>query len=608
MPSERLFVGIILFIVAAIVPILVRLNMVYVPEEFLFMHPHGLAMDVFSYYKAWLLVACAGILWFNGASEWIVGGKPISEIVQTLKNLCKDPIVILLAVYMFFVLISNIFSHYTHTALFGVTDRREGLFVQIAYITVFFAARMYVKGSFNANMILKGFLFSSLIMGIIGFSQFIGHDLYDTPLLRYLLTGDREHAFAIRFDFAFGTSPNPNTFGIITAIMFPVLLAAGFANPRRGWQAAFLSVGVLIMINVIASRSVGGFIGASTAIAATATTLVVRWIYQRRVHAIESRTENETKSGAKKRPISLWAALAVAVILFGVSLGAVVGHNDLTFTLGRIADIFNPPEQPRFAFNNNTFTVEERGVVYHITFPLDSGQPIVETVDRLHIEPRISNDAGGVVIDPIFVYDIPGHGYIQIQIQNAIYSYRGIFFTIENNRLYMTNRTGTVLIDPEVPVPSWGFEGWESWGSGRGHIFSRSLPLLPRYWLVGSGSDTFSLTFPQNDPIGKLIGHGIPNIHVTMAHNMYLQTAITTGLVSALALIGLFGYYIITTFISLVKDKGEDVFAFRLRVGLLASVSAFSVSSLSTDSTVSSTPMFWLIIGMGFAINRWYTT
>jgi len=473
--------------------------------------------------------------------------------------------------------------------------------VQIAYVTVFFAARMYVKGSFQANMILKGFLFSTLIMGIIGFSQLIGNDLYNTPLFRWLLSGDREHAFAIRFDFAFGTSPNPNTFGIITAIMFPVLLAAGFANPRRGWQAAFLGVGVLIMINVIASRSVGGFIGASTAIAAIAVTLVVRWFYQWRVRA---REEQEEGGEVKKRSSYLLAVLAVGVIVFGATLGAIVGHSALSFTLGRIADIFTPPAQPRFSFDNNTFTVEERGIIYHITFPLEGGQPIVETADRIQIESQIVPVSDN---DITFIYGVPGHGYIHIQATSAVYNYRGIFFTIENNRLYMTNRARSVLIDPEVPVAAWGFEGWESWGSGRGHIFSRSLPLLPRYWLIGSGSDTFSLVFPQQDPIGKLIGHGIPNIHVTMAHNMYLQTAITTGLVSALALVGLFGYYIITTFVSLVKDDGKDVFAFRLRVGLLASVSAFSVSSLSTDSTVSSTPMFWLIIGMGFAVNRWYT-
>ena len=43
------------------------------------------------------------------------------------------------------------------------------------------------------------------------------------------------------------------------------------------------------------------------------------------------------------------------------------------------------------------------------------------------------------------------------------------------------------------------FPGYEHLASGRGYVWGRTIPLFARYFLVGSGPDTFAIEFPQND-------------------------------------------------------------------------------------------------------------
>jgi len=176
-------------------------------------------------------------------------------------------------------------------------------------------------------------------------------------------------------------------------------------------------------------------------------------------------------------------------------------------------------------------------------------------------------------------------------------------FTLEEGRIYGLWVNNMHLIDLREPVPAWGFYGRETWGSSRGYIWSRSFPLMPRRAIIGSGPDTFVNVFPVYDLVGTQRFFGNPYQIVDKAHNIFIQTWISTGGISALALFGLFGHYLFTTFISLVKSKKEPLFSYGLRLGLLAGVSAFVMSSMATDSTIGSTGVFFVLLGMGYGLN-----
>jgi len=569
-----------LFIVAAVVPLIVRWAEIPIPPELIHYRPAGTARELFAYHKSWVLAFCAVAIIFQAISEQLIRWPDSAEIKQKVKTIFKYPVVIMTAVYLFFVLLSNILSPYTHTALWGFYDRREGLFIQTAYMTVFLATFFYVKEKKDTRILLAGLLVSSLIMGAIGFGQFIGRDFFTTPLAFQLVVGQHSDIDYLRPDFvmSYGTSFNPNTFGLITAMLFPLLFAAAVDSSNRVLRILFLLAGGLMFIGIIGSRSVGGFIGAGTAIAMVAVVLAFR-----------------------RQKVSRTALIALPVILAltaGAGLllrGQIYEH--MSFTIGRIAAIFQPPitNYPTFSVEGTSVTVTDRGITYQIIFPAAPGSPEIAGST-----PVGEQRPGGVTR---YIHEVPGLGNVEILREDSgdlsVYLYRGILWTVENGRLYILY-FGDTLIDPSVSIPSWGFEGWETWGSNRGFIFARTIPLLPQFWFIGSGSDTFILQFPNHDVISKLQYFDDPYILVDKAHNLYLQTAVTTGWISAFALIALFGCYIVTTFLSLLRTKEN----FWLRLGILASVSAFSVSSLSTDSTVSSTPMFWIIIGMGYALNK----
>ncbi|MDR0817917.1 MAG: O-antigen ligase family protein [Clostridiales Family XIII bacterium] len=153
-----------------------------------------------------------------------------------------------------------------------------------------------------------------------------------------------------------------------------------------------------------------------------------------------------------------------------------------------------------------------------------------------------------------------------------------------------------------VDVPHIGWADNPGFGSGRGFIWSRSLPLIKDTIFIGHGADTYCVYFPHKDYIGKYNeGWGI-NIIVDKPHNMYIHAAIGTGVISLLAMLALFILYAIQSF-KLYWREEFDSFASFVGAGIFFGISGFVVSGFVDDSTVSVMPMFYGLLGTGIAIN-----
>jgi len=159
-------------------------------------------------------------------------------------------------------------------------------------------------------------------------------------------------------------------------------------------------------------------------------------------------------------------------------------------------------------------------------------------------------------------------------------------------------------VDPSryEPVRSVGFNGMEAFASGRGFIWSRSIPLLWDYFFRGAGVDSFALVFPNHDFIGKYLAYGTGNIFVDKAHNFYLQTAINTGFFSLLALLAVFAIYFWRTFSVLFSRYENDYKTLGLRFGIMLSVVAYLITMIANDSTPSVSPVFWGLLGLGYSL------
>ena len=70
---------------------------------------------------------------------------------------------------------------------------------------------------------------------------------------------------------------------------------------------------------------------------------------------------------------------------------------------------------------------------------------------------------------------------------------------------------------------------FDRFATGRGYIWSRTLPIVLEKPLLGYGGDTFALYFPQNDLLGKANTYNTFNMYVDKPHNMYLQMVVNFG-------------------------------------------------------------------------------
>lgn len=128
-------------------------------------------------------------------------------------------------------------------------------------------------------------------------------------------------------------------------------------------------------------------------------------------------------------------------------------------------------------------------------------------------------------------------------------NYISIDFIVDDHHLYFTNQVEDTGMDSGYYfVNCYGrlekldstaigtsrlLDGREKLISGRGYIWSRTIPLLREYLFLGSGQDTFAIVYPNNDYIGKL-NWDYENILITKPHCMYLQIAVQSGVLSLL--------------------------------------------------------------------------
>jgi hypothetical protein len=583
--------GVMLFIITGIMPLVVRAAIRPVPPEVQVMFGSApFYADMFAYAKSWFLILPALAVFLYYISDAVTSGKTGID----LKALLRQPPVIAALVYLLMVWLSGVFSPFQYTAWLGTLERCEGVFAQTAYIAVFLMVLLYARDENFAKPLLYGLVFSSLIMGLIGAGQFLGHDFFNTDIGNILVAGQK-NAVTTNFDMANGTLFNPNTYGMYSAMLAPFLLMGGIgywgaSRSRKTVSLLMLAGGGLMLLGVAGSRSVGGFIGAIAAAAVLAVTGIAYFAYQKKLPSVKA--------------VAFAAVLLVMVAASVLWVGPI--NQRVSLLINRLQT--GSHVSPRFA---DDFTFSQNGIV--ITD--GNQQPLAFILPDVHDEFVIVTDRRGQIVEPAeivsveneyahYYYIVPDYGQLHLQRFEEFFTFRGIFVAAAEGKLYPFMHNG-MAINMDEPVATFGFEGRETWGSSRGYIWSRSLPLLLNYPILGSGPDTYVNVFPQTDVMGKLLYLSGPYSLVDKAHNLYLQTGITTGGLSLLALLFLLGHYMLGTFWLIVKQKNAPRTAFGLRLGLLAAVAAFATASLATDSTIASTGIFYVLLGLGYAVNRW---
>lgn len=144
-------------------------------------------------------------------------------------------------------------------------------------------------------------------------------------------------------------------------------------------------------------------------------------------------------------------------------------------------------------------------------------------------------------------------------------------------------------------------------GSGREYIWGKTIELIKQKPLLGYGFDTLTYHFPQYDKY-KISGMGSYEIIVDKPHNFFLGMAYGAGIPFLLVFLALVGLHLFNTLKAVIHLKKMEVEtgvkADYWELVILFFMLTFLAQGMVNDSIISTTPIFWVLFGLGVSLNR----
>lgn len=519
-----------------------------------------------------------------------IGILTVSRLIKTERNERKKVLLRFLPLFLYGLLVvaSTVLSEHKSIAVYGGMDAKEPLFVLLGYVVVALYAYLTVESEEDIHRLLTAALTGGTCMALLGVLQAAGADPLLNRNIQILMAGkshiEKNGTFLLAFPegMAYGTLFNPNYVGTYVAMYLPFLLI-GIGIYKKIWKKAVCGASVLgLLIMLLASRSRTGFI-------AVAVVAIVAIVFLGRVL------------------IKRWYAVVPGILLVaGVFLLFDAGNGFLM--VNRFKEMFeiSPSADPVQGVDTtgNGVRVLYKDTEFTVQMPEDGNEVIYTAHEGKNEIPVVYSE------DKSYGYFTLSNGDV-IDIQTAVYEEKYAFgLAINGRNFYFTNRL--VKNDykyinemgrlDECTVPENVFPGYETLGSGRGYVFGRTIPLLRNYIFTGSGPDTFAVTFPQNDYVGRY-RCGFDGIIFTRPHNFYLQIGVQTGVVSLVAFLVFYAIYFVDSCKNYCFRKIESGEAWAGFALFLCTI-GFMAAGLANDSLIVVTPVFYVLLGAGMAVNK----
>ncbi|MGB6127200.1 MAG: O-antigen ligase family protein [Psychrilyobacter sp.] len=557
-----------LIIILGLVPIIVRLKIIPTPIGSLDYIAFPLGennFDFFSYYKAVFIVSLSTI----GLILFFIKG----EIIKTKYYI---PLIFMGILAN----LSTVFSPFTSIVLKGVGDRYEGIFVWLSYLIITFLTINLARTKKNIKILLGAAFVGVIIILIIGSFQFVGLDLFKSNFGRYLILPKDLWGIADTLNFKFdkyiiySTYFNPN-YGGSLMVMFLFFAAMIFFSVKGKLYnvLAFLFY-ILIYINWLGCRSRAGFL------AGQFTLLFFIFFYRKKI-----------KEKSKKIMLLIITSLIIGVIMNEFSENS-LGKKLYDAELSK----YNPMREMVLKSPNDLMITTDKAVLNII----------------LKEKKLIFKDEVGELLPFEFIdnkYKFNDNRYEKFAIEKKEVDYYNVIYDkftypliLRNNGFKTIGFQGRLSDIYMADRVRW-MDGYETKGSSRVYIWSRTIPKLKQTGFLGGGPDTYSLIFPQEDNFGKRIAFGNPSMIVDKPHNLYLQILINMGYLFFIGFVVFIGSYLIQS-IKIYRNREFNSFYEVVGLATALSISGYLAAGMFNDSAVSVAPYFWFFMGLGIAINK----
>ena len=555
--------------------------------------PAGEGPEFFLYYKMWALIAVGVFILV----------LIIARYVFYEEKIAWEKTMIPLAIYTVLVILSTVFSPYKEYSLKGSYEQFEPVWVLVTYSLITYYCYMSVNSEVRTKKAVKWLLIGVSIMCLLGLSQVIKQDFFRTDLGQNIITGPKYDIYTdgkLLFNFELGrvyaTLYNPNYVGSYVVLFVPLLLALITYAKKWSERITYLIITLALLACLFGSQSRAGIIGIVVSLIALA-------VFER------------------KYLIKNWKVTVGALVLL---IAAFVGVDTINGHVlsNRLKEIVAPSQPEYYALrniytNDEDVTVDYNGNMLHVSWIYDEasasyqytildaeGAIVVSTVDENGYiwlaDERFTGisiytvaltegvNGFAIVVDENLEDAIPGQPWYFTDKYPEISGY--CIYSATGRFMKLSQPEGTPYLE----------EHYHAFNM-RGYIWSKTIPLLKKYFFLGSGADTFVIAFPNDDLVG-MYNSGHVNEIITRPHCWYLQMGVTTGVLSLICFLVFYLMYVVGS-IRLYWKMEESNYLAKIGVAILCASVGYMVVAIINDSIVCVAPIYWALLGIGLAIN-----
>ncbi len=563
-------------IIVMIIPLIMR-EKAFTPHlmQYSWYPNSSMDFDFFLYYKQWAFVLMAAIMATVIFYKYYTKRKSINYITLFIP----------LGIYAILSFLSALFSKNPIFSFAGSKDQFESVWALLGYCIVVFYIFNIIKSENDVKNIIKFLGWGSLVMSLLGLSQFVGKNFFETDMgKRYIGTKD------VQFNFpagrVFTTLFNPNYVGVYVALLVPLFAVLLLFSKKIVHAIFYLVILVGLALCAVGSQSLAGFMGI---IVAFVGILIFLWRYL-----------------IKRFYITIPVAIIVVIALF------ILNNKTDNYMLNRVRDITKIQKTEHnitnISTNDENISITYKGNIMNYSFMVNDGNSYL-----IFLTDENNNTINYTYNSETNAFELqderfPAVTYMPVLINETIVAFKvnidGKDWVFSNqtgmdNTYYYLNSFGKFdkIIQPESAV----FTDYDSLATGRGYIWSRSIPLVKSNIILGSGPDTFITEFPQQDYLGYF-NNNYQGTIITKPHNLYLQIAVQTGLLSLIAFLVFYGMYFIWSIKLYIRGRFNNYYA-QVGVAIFIGTIAYMVTGLTNDSSVTTAPIFWTLIGLGITMN-----
>ncbi len=546
--------------------------------------------DFFLVFKSRFLMIMGGLLLLFFIGFLIYG------YIGCLKEKSCRWVIVLSGLFLLCALLSAIGADEKSDAFFGGYEQMEGFFVVLTYIVSFAFCYIYVTDVSWIKVLLRTLLVSSLVISLLGALQTFGIDYLTSKSTLTFFTmfiNNLPDSFKISASFGEGVSYatlfNPNYVGTYVALVLPVTVLIAIWDDKIVCKIMGGVSVVLQLIMLVGAQSMTGVIG-------VVGSGLIAFVF-----LFSDVKKNKKILGSV---IGICALVVVGVCVWAPGIMSRFTDSAISDCNYRISSMESTQDSLTITLDTGDellLSYSEGATIFDFTITDETGEELELITDADHdmvIDDEKYSDLVWKKTSTTFRVDEESTDVDVLRIVSDEDYYWD--FARWEGSLYYINRVGK--LDQISDVESYGFEGHYDLATNRGYIWSRTLPLLKQTLLLGVGQDNFTYAFPNDDYVGK-VSCGFDGQIVTKPHNMYMQIWVQDGMIACLVLIVLYIVFAVRTFRRCFK-KGRLSQMLKINIAIFSGVTGYMVAGLANDSTICVAPIFWILLGIGYAVNE----